>query len=144
MTACIEAAITTAAAYSMGAMGLAVSGIGLKARLDLSKAKHRSLAGHARIARFVASRVPFYQYDEAQIFNAGPHAALLVNAHHGPDIGSHPILPRIALPSLMPQLAGMRHGMKDPDEFTRPHVVGTHVTARPFSRKFREPPANNG
>ena len=66
----MEAAITTAAAYSLGAMGLAVSAIDLKARLELSKAKHRSLAGHARIARFVASLVPFYQYDESQIFKA--------------------------------------------------------------------------
>ena len=65
MTAFMEAAITTAAAYSLGAMGLAVSAVGLKARLELSKAKHRSLAGHARIARFVASLVPFYQYDES-------------------------------------------------------------------------------
>lgn len=66
----MEAGITTAAAYSLGAMGMAVSAIGLKARLELSKAKHRSLAGHARIARLVASLVPFYQYDEAQIFKA--------------------------------------------------------------------------
>src|SRR3984893_644823 len=70
MTAFMEAAITTAAAYSLGAMGLAVSAVGLKARLELSKAKHRSLAGHARIARLVASLVPFYQYDESQIFKA--------------------------------------------------------------------------
>ena len=58
MTAFMEAAITTAAAYSLGAMGLAASAVGLKARLELSKAKHRSLAGHARIARLVASLVP--------------------------------------------------------------------------------------
>ena len=51
-------------------MGLAVSAIDLKARLELSKAKHRSVAGHARIARLVASLVPFYQYDEQQIFKA--------------------------------------------------------------------------
>ncbi len=71
MTAFMEAAITTtAAAYSLGAMGLAASAVGLKARLELSKAKHRSLAGHARIARFVASLVPFYQYDESLIFEA--------------------------------------------------------------------------
>ena len=34
-----------------------MSPVGLKARLELSKAKHRSLAGHPRIARFVASLV---------------------------------------------------------------------------------------
>src|ERR1700730_11601217 len=78
MTAFMEAAITTAAAYSLGAMGLAVSAVGLKARLELSKAKHRSLAGHARIARLVAARVPFYQYDESQIFKADAAPDLVV------------------------------------------------------------------
>jgi glutamate-1-semialdehyde 2,1-aminomutase len=68
MTASMEAAITTAAAYALGAMGVAASAVGLKARLELSKAKHRSLGGQARVARFVASLVPFYQYDEAQFF----------------------------------------------------------------------------
>src|SRR6516164_2777368 len=70
MTASMEAAITTAAAYALGAMGVAASAVGLKARLELSKAKHGSLGGQARVARFVASLVPFYQYDEAQFFKA--------------------------------------------------------------------------
>src|ERR1700730_10958763 len=78
MTAFMEAAITTAAAYSLGAMGMAVSAVGLKARLELSKAKHRSLAGHARIAWFVASLVPFYQYHESQIFKADAAPDLVV------------------------------------------------------------------
>src|ERR1700758_3163357 len=51
-------------------MSFAASTVGLKARLELSKAKHRSLAGHPRIARFVASLVPFYQYDEARFFGS--------------------------------------------------------------------------
>ena len=42
----------------------------LKGRLELSKAKYRLPAGHARIARLVTSLVPFYQYDEAKIFKA--------------------------------------------------------------------------
>ena len=54
----------------MGALGLAALTIRLKARLELSKAKHPSLAGHSRIARQVASLVPFYQYDETQFFKA--------------------------------------------------------------------------
>jgi glutamate-1-semialdehyde 2,1-aminomutase len=70
MTGFMETAITTATAYGLGAMGLAVSAAGLKARLELTKAKHRSLAGHPRTARFVASLVPFYQYDEARFFRA--------------------------------------------------------------------------
>jgi glutamate-1-semialdehyde 2,1-aminomutase len=66
----METAITTAAAYGLGAMGLAVSAAGLKARLELTKAKHGSLAGHPRTARLVASLMPFYQYDEARFFRA--------------------------------------------------------------------------
>jgi glutamate-1-semialdehyde 2,1-aminomutase len=39
-------------------------------RLQLSRAKHRSLAGHSRMARRFASAVPFYEYDEARFFRA--------------------------------------------------------------------------
>lgn len=39
-------------------------------RLALSRAKHPSLAGHARLARWVASKVPGYSYDEAKFFCA--------------------------------------------------------------------------
>jgi glutamate-1-semialdehyde 2,1-aminomutase len=37
-------------------------------RLQLSLAKHRSLAGHARMSRRFASWVPFYEYDESSFF----------------------------------------------------------------------------
>ena len=40
----------------------------LYVRLQLSLAKHRSLAGHSRMARRFASWVPFYEYDEARFF----------------------------------------------------------------------------
>ena len=43
---------------------LATSLVKLKTRLELSRAKHRSLAGHARMSRRVAALVPFYEYDE--------------------------------------------------------------------------------
>ena len=39
-------------------------------RLALSRAKHRSLAGHARLARRVAAAVPFYEYDEHRFFRS--------------------------------------------------------------------------
>ena len=42
----------------------------LKRRIELSLAKGRSLAGHARIARWLAARIPFYAYDAAQFFCA--------------------------------------------------------------------------
>ena len=39
-------------------------------RLQLSRAKHRSLTGHSRMARRFASLVPFYEYDDATFFQA--------------------------------------------------------------------------
>src|SRR5262245_5810519 len=39
-------------------------------RLQLSAAKHRSLAGHSRWAKRFAALVPFYEYSEAQLFAA--------------------------------------------------------------------------
>ncbi|MDP4302108.1 aminotransferase class III-fold pyridoxal phosphate-dependent enzyme [Leptothrix discophora] len=37
-------------------------------RLELSRAKHRSLTGHSRMAKRVAGQIPGYAYDEAQFF----------------------------------------------------------------------------
>ncbi len=59
---------TTLAFYGLGAAALATSLVTLRRRLELSQAKHRSLAGHARIARRLAGFIPFYEYDEEQFF----------------------------------------------------------------------------
>jgi len=42
----------------------------LKPRLELSKAKHPSLAGHARIAKKIAAHIPFYEFGEAEFFSS--------------------------------------------------------------------------
>ena len=42
----------------------------LQLRLELSSAKHRSLAGHARWSRRFAKLLPFYEFEEAQFFMA--------------------------------------------------------------------------
>lgn len=39
-----------------------------RARLELSRAKHPSLTGHARWSRRVAALMPFYAYDESRFF----------------------------------------------------------------------------
>jgi glutamate-1-semialdehyde 2,1-aminomutase len=54
--------------YGAGAVVAGASLAKLKTRLALSKAKHRSLTGHARIARRLAAMLPFYDYDEGQFF----------------------------------------------------------------------------
>jgi glutamate-1-semialdehyde 2,1-aminomutase len=80
----MKAAITKIGGYGLGAISGAASAGGLRARLQLSKAKHRSLAGHPRIARFVGSLVPFYQYDEARFFSADAAPETVV-AHRRAD-----------------------------------------------------------
>jgi glutamate-1-semialdehyde 2,1-aminomutase len=66
----MDSPTTTFALYALGAAALTASLAKLKTRLELSKAKHRSLSGHARISRRVASLIPFYEYDERQFFRA--------------------------------------------------------------------------
>ncbi len=56
--------------YLLGAGALAAVLPRLKRRLELSKAKHPSLAGHSRMAKRVARMVPGYAYDEEQFFNS--------------------------------------------------------------------------
>jgi len=64
----VEWATTTLTLYGVGAAALATSAATLRRRLGRSQAKHRSLAGHARIARRLAALVPFYEYGEARFF----------------------------------------------------------------------------
>ena len=54
--------------YGLGAAAAALTLPALKARLELSRAKHPSLAGHARLARRVAALVPGYAYGEDRMF----------------------------------------------------------------------------
>ena len=42
----------------------------LRARLLLSRAKHRSLQGHPRIAKRLARLIPFYEFDETRFFDS--------------------------------------------------------------------------
>jgi len=51
-------------------LALAMSAPALLARLELTLAKHRSLAGHPRLARRLALLVPFYEYDESAFYAA--------------------------------------------------------------------------
>ena len=61
---------TTLAFYGLGATAFAASLAKLQGRLRLSNGKHPSLAGHARLARRLASFVRYYEYDEARFFRA--------------------------------------------------------------------------
>ncbi len=61
---------TSLAFYGLGAAAVATSVATLKKRLELSQAKHTSLAGHSRIARRLAALVPFYDYDQDRFFRS--------------------------------------------------------------------------
>ena len=50
--------------YVLAGLTLAAGLRKLQVRLQLSRAKHRSLTGHARMARRFASLVPFYEYGD--------------------------------------------------------------------------------
>ena len=59
---------TTWGLYGLGAVALAAVLSWAPGRLRLSRAKHRSLTGHARISRRLAGLVPFYSYGEQEFF----------------------------------------------------------------------------
>src|SRR5664279_1297308 len=42
----------------------------LRARLALSRAKHRSLSGHSKMSRLAARLIPFYEFDINDFFNS--------------------------------------------------------------------------
>ncbi|MPZ43681.1 MAG: aminotransferase class III-fold pyridoxal phosphate-dependent enzyme [Betaproteobacteria bacterium] len=61
---------STFAALAAAFLGVSVLAVAIRRRWLLSRAKHPSLAGHARIARLLARVVPHYAYDERNFFSA--------------------------------------------------------------------------
>jgi glutamate-1-semialdehyde 2,1-aminomutase len=63
----------TATLFALSAAGLAASAASLRMvrkHWELSRAKHPSVQGHARISRRLAKLVPFYEYSEEQFFRS--------------------------------------------------------------------------
>jgi len=56
--------------YALPAGSLLLALPYLKQRAELSRAKHRSLAGHSRLAKRLARLLPGYAFDERQFFRA--------------------------------------------------------------------------
>jgi glutamate-1-semialdehyde 2,1-aminomutase len=76
--------LTVLAAYAAGAVMVACMLFKIKQRVELSRAKHRSLTGHTRLARWVASRVPFYEYDDDRFFRSDdPPDAVAIQRRDG-------------------------------------------------------------
>src|SRR5256885_9291685 len=79
----IDSGTTTFALFAAaGAAALTTSVIKLKSRLALSQAKHRSLGGHARLSRRLAGLIPFYAYDESQVFRSDDPPDAIATARH--------------------------------------------------------------
>jgi len=62
-----EATVSVSAALALSALGLFPAA---KRRLELSRAKHRSLAGHSLWAKRLARLIPGYAYEEARFFDS--------------------------------------------------------------------------
>src|SRR5262245_30164885 len=62
--------LMTWAAYGLAAAAVAAALRWLQVRLRLSRAKHPSLAGHAKMSRRVARLVPYYTYDGDAFFTS--------------------------------------------------------------------------
>src|SRR5690349_41044 len=62
--------LATALLAALGALVTLLLMHKLQRRLELSRAKHRSLAGHSKWSRRFAKLIPFYDYDENQFFVA--------------------------------------------------------------------------
>src|SRR6266545_4335904 len=73
---------TTFALFAAGAAALTTSVVKLKSRLALSRAKHRSLGGHSRLSRRLAGLIPFYAYDESQVFRSDDPPEEIATARH--------------------------------------------------------------
>ncbi len=58
------------ALYSVVALLVVYGLYKAKVRLELSRAKHPSLAGHSKMARQISKWIPFYEYDQVQFFQS--------------------------------------------------------------------------
>jgi glutamate-1-semialdehyde 2,1-aminomutase len=80
----MDSRFVTFGLYALGAAALITGLARAKARLDLSRAKHRSLTGHARMGRRIASLVPFYEFNEDQFFRSdGAPDEIAARRHSG-------------------------------------------------------------
>jgi glutamate-1-semialdehyde 2,1-aminomutase len=73
---------TTLVLFVLGAVIAAMFARRLQQRIMLSQAKHRSLAGHSRMGRWISTLIPFYEYDESRFFGADGAPEGIANRRH--------------------------------------------------------------
>ena len=120
----------TALATVLGAAAVAALPA-LKTRLELSRAKHPSLAGHVRIARRLARWIPSYSYDEDRFYASdGAPAELVARRRQGFERLA--ALYRERYPRSLELTAEVRPGLSDL-QFT-----GAYRVPFQYSRRVRE------
>lgn len=117
--------------YALGSILAAAALPRLKRRLELSRAKHRSLAGHARMAKRVARLIPFYEYDENGFF-ASDGAPEAVVAQRRAGFAAHEDLYRRRFARSAAHTATAAEGISDL-QFTASYRVPFQ-----YSRRVRE------
>jgi glutamate-1-semialdehyde 2,1-aminomutase len=98
--------------YGAGAGAAALTLPALKARLELSRAKHPSLAGHSRLARRVAALVPGYAYGDDRIF-CSDGAPAEVEARRRAGFGNLAALFENRFPKTLKLTAEAKEGLSD-------------------------------
>ncbi|MFC0388410.1 aminotransferase class III-fold pyridoxal phosphate-dependent enzyme [Muricoccus vinaceus] len=83
-----------------------------RARLALSRAKHRSLTGHVRMARRVAALIPFYEFNEDRFFSSDDAAEEVV-ARRREGFGRLGALYRKRFPRTAAMTEEMKAGLPD-------------------------------
>jgi glutamate-1-semialdehyde 2,1-aminomutase len=66
----MDSNLTTQAVVAASVAVTAFAALKLKKRLELSRAKHPSLAGHSKMSRRLARLIPFYEYDDVDFFRS--------------------------------------------------------------------------
>ncbi|MDP1748290.1 MAG: glutamate-1-semialdehyde 2,1-aminomutase, partial [Reyranella sp.] len=66
----MDLGISSALGLVLAVSLLALLAVKARARLALSRAKHRSLGGHSRLSRRIAALVPNYSFDDTRFFRA--------------------------------------------------------------------------
>src|ERR1700721_1263630 len=72
---------------AVAVVGAAATFPKIKARLELSRAKHRSLSGHSKMSRRVARLLPFYEFSADKYFNADGAPAEIASQRRGAFFG---------------------------------------------------------
>ena len=96
----------------LGLAALAVLVRRVQVRLRLSRAKHPSLQGHARISRALAKRVPFYEYPVDQVFGCdGAEADVVAKRRAGFERLAEALSAKA--PETLRQTAALEPGVSD-------------------------------